>query len=135
MALLGPGEPGIIDEVRTGRLLQDGNILIAADDEIIRERRRLAFAGVISIAIAVSRQGDIVGDPDVVLSGLPARDKSGAAMDALVDKAIFSTLDSLPRARCRDADTVSSAVERSVRAAVNQVWGKRPQVHVLVIEV
>ena len=135
MAVLGPGEPGIVDEVRTGRLLQDGNILVGSEDEAVRERRRLSFAGVITIAIAVSRQGDVVGDPDVVLSGLPKRDNSGAAMDALVDKAIFSTLDSLPRARRRDADTVSGAVERAVRAAVNQVWGKRPQVHVLVIEV
>ena len=135
VALLGPGEPGIVDEVHTGRLVQDGNILIRADDEILRERQRLAFAGVISIAIAISRQGDVVGDPDVVLSGLPKRDRSGADMGAAVDKAVFSTLDSLPRSRRRDSDTVANAVERSVRAAVNQAWGKRPQVHVLVIEV
>ena len=56
-------------------------------------------------------------------------------MDALIDKALFSTLDSLPRSKRRAADTVSGAVERAVRAAVHSVWGKRPQVHVMVVEV
>ena len=135
MIVFGPGRPGIIDEVPTGRLLQDGLILTTTADEAVRQREKLAFAGVVSIAIAVSRQGDVVGDPDVVMSGLPAKDRSGAAMDALVDKALFSTLDSLSRARRRDADVLSGAVERSVRAAVNAAWGKRPQVHVLVLEV
>lgn len=135
MIILGPGKPGIVDEVPTGRLLQDGAVIISAEDETIRQRRRLAFAGVISVAIAVSRQGDVVGDPDVILTGLPPRGRTGIAMDALVDKALFSTLDSLPRARRRDSDTVSGAVERSIRAAVYAAWGKRPQVNVLIVEV
>ncbi len=135
MVSFGPGQPGIIDEVTTGRLLQDGSILVDATDEAVRQRVKLAFAGIVTVAIAISRQGDVVGDPDVVLTGLPARDNSGAALDLIVDKALFSTLDSLPRKRRGDADTVSNAVERAVRAAVYQVWGKRPQVNVLVVEV
>lgn len=135
MVSFGPGEPGIVDEIATGRLLQDGSILVRADDEAVRQRTRLAFAGIVSIAIAISRQGDVVGDPDVVLSGLPTRDSSGTPMDALVDKALFSTLDSLPRARRRESTTVSGAVERAVRSAVHAVWGKRPQVHVMIVEV
>jgi ribonuclease J len=30
---------------------------------------------------------------------------------------------------------VSTAIERAVRGSVNAVWGKKPQVHVLVVEV
>ena len=135
MVAFAPGAPGIIAEIATGRLLQDGSILVGGNDEGVRQRTKLAFAGIVTIAIAVSRQGDVVGNPDVVLTGLPARDSSGAAIDAIVDRAMFSTLDSLPRQRRRDADAVSNAVERAVRSAVHQVWGKRPQVNVLVIEV
>ena len=135
MVVLGPGAPGIVDEIATGRLFQDGRVLTGAADEAVRQRVKLAFAGVISIAIAVSRQGDVVGDPDVMLSGLPARGAHGTALDAIVDKALFSLLDSLPRAKRRDADVLSGAVERSVRAAVYAAWGKRPQVHVMIVEV
>lgn len=135
VVLLGPGEPGIVDEVPTGRLLQDGHVLVESSDDAVRERVKLAFAGVITIAIAVTAKGEVAGDPDVVAFGLPRRTGTGAAMDALIDKALFSTLDSLPRSRRKDPDTVSGAVERAVRAAVNAVWGKRPHVHVLVVQV
>ena len=56
-------------------------------------------------------------------------------MDEIVDDAIFGTLDSLPRARRRDTDLTAAAVERAVRSAVNNAWGKRPLVHVLVVEI
>ena len=77
----------------------------------------------------------MAGTPDVVTNGLPARTRDGEAMDALVDAAMFQTFDNLPRQRRRDADTVSTAIEKAVRSAVNQAWGKRPAVHVLVVEV
>ena len=52
-----------------------------------------------------------------------------------MDEAIFAVLDSLPRAVRRDADATSVAVERAVRNTVRNFWGKRPTVHVLVMEV
>ena len=56
-------------------------------------------------------------------------------MDEVIDAAIFETFESLPRGKRRDADAVSSAIERAVRNAVNAAWGKKPAVHVLVVEV
>ncbi len=135
MLALAPGQPGIIDEVPHGRLYKDGDIVLSADDEAVKTRKRLAFAGVISVGIAMTAKGDLAGDPDVVIAGLPARTKDGKAMDAVVDEAVFSVLDSLPRAVRRDADATSVAVERGVRNTVRSVWGKRPTVHVLVMEV
>ncbi len=56
-------------------------------------------------------------------------------MDAVIDAAIFETLDNLGRGKRRDADAAASAVERSVRGAIGAAWGKKPMVHVLVVEV
>lgn len=135
IVLLAPGEPGVVGEAAHGRLLKDGNLLTKLDDEALRARQSLAFAGVVTIALAVTGKGDMAGTPDVLTSGLPARTRDGEAMDALVDSALFDTFDKLPRQRRRDADTVSTAIERAVRSAVGQAWGKRPSVHVLVVEV
>ena len=135
VVLLAPGEPGIVGQAAHGRLFKDGHILVRADDEALRARQSLAFGGVVTIALAVTSKGDMAGTPDVVTNGLPARTRDGAAMDALVDAAMFETFENLPRQRRRDADTVSTAIERAVRSAVNQAWGKRPAVHVLVVEV
>jgi len=135
MLALAPGKPGVIDEVPHGRLMKDGDILLSPDDNAVKVRTSLAFAGVISIGIAITAKGDVAGDPDVVLAGLPARTKDGKGMDQIVDETVFSVLDSLPRNVRRNADATATAVERGVRNTVRNHWGKRPTVHVLVMEV
>ncbi len=133
--LLAPGEPGIIDETPHGRIYKDGNILIGADDEGLRARRKLAFAGVVSVGLALTAQGEIAGEADVVIAGLPPRARDGKPMDDIIDEAIFGAFDSLPRAKRRDPDAVSIAIERGVRNTLREVWGKRPVVHVLIMPV
>ena len=135
VAALAPGQPAIVGQVQTGRILKDGNILVAANDESLRIRQKLAASGIITIALAVTAKGELAGVPDVMTAGIPARTRDGAAMDALVDDALFQTFDQLPRPKRRDADLVSTAIEKAVRNAVASSWGKRPSVHVLVVEV
>ena len=128
-------DSGVIGKVAHGRRYKDGDILLPAGDECVAERRKLSFAGVVSIAIAISDKGDMTGDPDVMIAGLPRNTRDGAAIDALIDTAIFETFEGLARGKRRDADLVSNAIERAVRNSVNAVWGKKPAVHVLVVEV
>jgi ribonuclease J len=130
-----PGEVRLLGKVTSGRRAKDGAILLPADQDSVRQRRRLSFAGVVSIAIALTPKGEMAGDPDVMIAGLPERARDGAAIDVLIDDAIFEVFESLPPGKRRDADVVSSAIERAVRGSVNAVWGKKPQVHVLVVEV
>ncbi len=132
---LSPGNVATLGKVASGRRLRDGAILLPRDQECVGQRRRLSFAGVVSIAIALTARGEMAGDPDVMIAGLPERTREGAAIDALIDDAIFEAFESLPPGKRRDADVVSTAVERAVRGSVNAVWGKKPQVHVLVVEV
>jgi ribonuclease J len=128
------GDAGVIGKVPAGRRYKDGDILLPSEDDCVGERRKLAFAGIVSIAIALNPKGEMTGDPDVMIAGLPQRTRDGAAFDALIDSAIFETFEGLPRGKRRDADFVSGAIERAVRNSVNSVWGKKPMVHVLVVE-
>src|SRR5277367_3578652 len=129
------GDAGVIGQIDHGRRYKDGEILLPAGEECVVERRKLSFAGVVSIALALTPKGEMSGDPDVMIAGLPQRTREGAAIDALIDAAIFETFESLPRGKRKDADFVSGAIERGVRNSVNAVWGKKPMVHVLVVEV
>jgi len=135
VVLLAPGEPGIIDEVPSGRLGKDGNTLVPLGDESLRARQKLAFSGVVTVALAVDKKGDLVGVPDIMLAGVPTKTGSGAKLDEVVDDAVFQTFDGLSRQQRRDANVVSTALEKAVRNSVYGAWGKRPSVHVLVIEV
>ena len=132
---LAPGDVSTMGRVASGRRLKDGAILLPADQESVGQRRRLAFAGVVSIALALTPKGEMAGDPDVMIAGLPERTREGAAIDALIDDAIFEAFEGLPPGKRRDPDVVSTAIERAVRNSVNAVWSKKPQVHVLVVEV
>jgi ribonuclease J len=130
-----PGDVSALGKVASGRRLKDGAILLPADQECVGQRRRLSFAGVVSIAVALTPKGEMAGDPDVMIAGLPERTREGAGFDEIIDAAIFEAFESLPRGKRRDPDVVSSAIERAVRNSVNSVWGKKPQVHALVVEV
>ena len=130
---LAPGAPGVIGEAPHGRLMKDGDVVLTEDDGAVRDRVRLSFAGVISIALAVDRKGELVGDPDVVFAGVPKRGKFGEEMGEVIDEALFAAFDGLSRPRRRDADAVSNAIEKAVRGAVSSVWGKKPTVHVMVV--
>lgn len=132
---LAPGAPEMIGTAQSGLLFKDGDVVINEADGAVRERAKLSYVGVISIALAVNSNGEMAGDPDVVFAGVPKRGKFGEEMGGVIDEALFATFEGLPRARRRDADALSTAIERSVRGAVSSVWGKKPIVHVMVVTV
>ena len=65
----------------------------------------------------------------------PTRTGSGEPIADLIADTVGQVLDSLPKAKRRDPEAVENAVARAVRSAVNNVWGKKPACHVLVVEV
>jgi ribonuclease J len=132
---LGPGEPGIIGEVQAGRLYKDGTIVEDAKSRAVAERRKMAFAGCIFVAIAVTEKGELVDEPEVDLVGIPEKTMAGEEIDDIVFDAVVSTIEGLPRARRRDPDAMAESVRRAVRAAVNEQWGKKPICLVHVLEV
>ncbi|WP_342018606.1 ribonuclease J [Methyloceanibacter superfactus] len=126
-----PQPAAIVGEVPTGRLYRDGAILTHSDDGQVRERRKLSFAGIVSVSLVLTTKGELVADPEVALSGLPAADTFGTPFENIVRDAAIGTVKSIPRPRRKDPAVVSEAVRRGVRAAVNQAWGKKPLCSVL----
>ena len=129
------GNPGVIDEVPVGRLYKDGSLLVEADARAVADRRRLSFAGAVSVALAVTDAGIIAGDPELDLIGIPEKDREGGAMHEIAYDAILTTFESLPRKRRSDPDAVAEAIRRAVRAAIAQRWGKKPMCYVHVLTV
>src|SRR5690606_18135990 len=108
-------DPGITDEVPVGRLYRDGRLIVPSEEGPVRERRKLSFAGIAVVAIVVSAtRRELVGEPQIVLDGVPAATSSGDSMRALVDKAVRGTLRSIPPARRRDTDQLAESLRRAV---------------------
>jgi ribonuclease J len=130
---LAPGAPRIVDEVRAGRLYKDGRLIVEAEQRTVADRRRLGFAGIVSVAVVLDRKGVVAGDPEVELIGIPDQNARGERIADIVDEVVADTLDHLPKAHRRDPEAVTQALRGAVRSAVAENWGKKPLclVHVL----
>jgi ribonuclease J len=131
---LAPGEAEIIDEAPVGRLFRDGDLLVPSDEGPVRERRSLAFAGAVFVALVRSGRGEVSPEAEIALDGVPAADAEGRPMVDIVRSAVEGTIASIPRERRRDGELVREAVRRAVRSAVEDAWGKRPIAKVLLVQ-
>jgi ribonuclease J len=128
---LWPEPASVVDEAPVGRLYRDGNLIVPDAEGPIKARRKLSFAGIAVVSMVLSRRGEVLGEPGLVLEGIPAADRDGESMRDVVFDAIDGTLRSIPQKRRSDAGMVQEAVQRAVRAAINEAWGKKPVVKVL----
>ena len=128
------GRAQIIDQVRSGKWAMDGHRLIASNSTIMKERKRIASQGSISIAIAVDEHGQIVGEPNLSCVGLlEEQDEQGydALYDTL-DEACKVFRSTSPQAKLNKH---CEAVEKAMRHGAKRIFGKRPWVQVILLEV
>jgi ribonuclease J len=132
---LAPGPPGIVDEVRAGRLYKDGRLIVDAEQRTVADRRRLGFAGIVSVAIVLDQKGVMVANPEVEMIGIPELNAGGERLADIVDDVVVGTLEQLPKSRRRDPEAVVQAVRGAVRSAIAENWGKKPLCLVQVLTV
>jgi len=133
---LAPGVATVIDETPAGRLYVDGGVMIVAEEDALKDRKRLGAEGAVNIALAVSAKGGIVAGPNVTVRGLAMADDEDfqSALDELEDAA-ESAFDKLSRGDRGDDDLVEASLVRAVRKAADRLWGKRPLVDVSVLRI
>jgi ribonuclease J len=126
---------GVVDELPAGRLYKDGALLVAAAAKTVSERRKLSFAGVVVVSMAIDDKGALLADPEVELIGIPEVNADKTSMSEIAYDAVVETFRQLPKARRRDPDAVEESIKRAVRAAVAGNWGKKPicVVHVVAV--
>jgi ribonuclease J len=136
MVRLFPGPAAIIDEAPAGRLYVDGDAILPADAEPIRDRRRLADSGYVMISVAIDAKGRIKAGPDVRARGLAEKDGSPASdrLEELADVA-ETALGRLAAHERTNEEAAEASIVRAVRRAADRVFGKRPMVDVVVMTV
>lgn len=135
MLRLAPGPVEVIDEVPHGRMFRDGKLIGDYDEMGIGDRRKLSFAGHVSVNVLLDNRYDFVADPDIVAFGLPELDDEGEDMEDTLYDAVLGAVESVPRSRRKDLGMLREAVRRAVRSAANETWGKKPVVTVFMSKV
>ncbi|MBI1392214.1 MAG: MBL fold metallo-hydrolase [Alphaproteobacteria bacterium] len=128
---IAPGGLALLDEAPSGRLYLDGKILVPEGGGSIRERKKLGWAGVAHVAVAIDKAGRISGEVVARCIGAPPID--GEPLEDLIAEAVEDALDDLPASKRRDVVAVETTAMRAARQAAVSTWGKRPAVLVSVI--
>ena len=128
---LAPGPAAVIDEAPSGRLYVTGNRLVPERDEALRERRRIAYSGLVSATLVFGASGKLALSPRVMLLGVPGREEENLAAD-LADIAEEVVRRERGRAWGDDA-FIAEMTRRALRKAVHERIGLRPQVRVDVL--
>jgi len=133
---LAPGPAQVIDEVPSGRLYLDGNKLVPAGSEGLRERIGLSQWGIVSVAVAIDEDGDLVDGPILTARGLSEADGSVADSSLIeVDEAAEAAMTKLKRGKRLDDEEVERALVRAVKRQCEKTFGRKPFVDVSVLRV
>ncbi|HVL79665.1 MAG TPA: ribonuclease J [Sphingomicrobium sp.] len=126
---LAPDGPKKLDEVRVGRLVLDGDVILPADGSTINERRRIGLGGLITVTVPVRANGDLAGAPLVKPFGVPVEaDREDFIADA--GEAAAHAYRS-----GADEEKVREAVRLAVRRCATLWTGKKPLVDVTMLKV
>ena len=133
---LAPAPAEIVGEEHSGRVFKDGNLVGGERQVGVDDRRRLAFAGHVSISVVIDGRGELVDEPSIVCIGVPQKDDQDDAFEDILYDAALDAIESMPKSRRRDPERVRDAVAGAVRGEAREIWGKRPiaTVHVTRLE-
>lgn len=134
MVRLAPGRPEIVDEVPFGRLVADGNQIIAIDGAVIKERKRMLYNGSAVATVVLDRKGRLVTDPQLALHGLAEEGDERELESTLID-AIEEALGRLNGQQRGDDGAVEEAAFRAIRRTLMDTKGKKPATAVHVVRI
>lgn len=127
---LAPGSAKIIGHEYTGRLVLDGDVILAADGATINERRKVAAHGQISVAVARDARGRMAGEPAIRLQGVPLEEDRDAFISEAIEEAATATA-----AGNGDEEALRERIRLAVRRVATRWTGKKPIVDVLLLRV
>ena len=125
---LAPGPARILERVRSGRLILDGDVILPADGETINERRKLSFYGQISVAVVLSRGK--FADSAIQYRGVPVEDEREVFLDEM-----NAAAEKAAKSPARDRDALKEAIRLGVRRIATDWTGKKPIVDVLILDI
>jgi len=126
---LAPDGPKKIGEARVGRLVLDGDVILPADGATIVERRKMAFGGLITVAVPMTSGRDLAGPILVRPFGVPVEEDRDDFIADAVDAAGHAFDSKLGE------DQLREALRLAVRRCATLWTGKKPVVDVQFVAV
>jgi len=113
MTRLAPGPLAVVDHVPTGRLALIGGRLVPMEGNLIKERIRGVWHGVVTVTVAVD-DGGLAEEPQITTLGISEDEDNDPVVDAAREAAI-NAVRALPPRKLADDAAVIEAVRLAVR--------------------
>lgn len=124
--------PRVVDQIDTGRLYLDGNVLIGAMDGIVRDRIRMALNGHAMVSVIIDEDDQPLPDAWVELSGLAEQGRAGVPLARSVESELAEFLERADDRTVRDDDRLEEAIRKITRQVAMEEIGKKPEVTVII---
>ncbi len=124
--------PKVVDQIETGRLYLDGNVLIGALDGVVRRRIHMALRGHVSVSVIIDEDGRPLGDAWVQATGLPDDAKLRDGLEGTLEREVTKMLG---RTKARDLDddaALEEAIQRLCGKVCDDAIGKKPVCSVMI---
>ncbi len=125
-------QPRIVDEIDTGRIYLDGNVLIGAMDGVVRDRIRMALNGHAMVSVIIDEDDRPLPDAWVELMGLPETGRGNVPLASSIEAELGEFLDSADDRTVRDDDKMNEAIRKITRQVAMEEIGKKPEVTVII---
>jgi ribonuclease J len=125
-----PDPAEIVEEVPTGRLALDGDVIIRLDHPALKERGKLAAEGCVFVTLKMAPEGDLEDRPELSVLGIVNVDNCYQAIITAIEDAIHG-LDTKGR---KNIDRIKEVSHSAIRKTIQSFLGKKPQVVVHIVD-
>jgi ribonuclease J len=141
--ILGNGEMLEISEegarkngrVSSGRIFIDGKGVGDVEDMVLRDRRRLAYDGIVLVIIAVEKlTGRVISGPDIITRGFVFEDASPEILNN-VNSLVSDTLKELGREIMSDSSLVKTKIRTALKKYLRNTMERSPMIMPIIFEV
>lgn len=136
MVCLADGEPPYVSEtIQTGFVVMEGETERSANDEVYKNRKKIAANGAVFVTLPVDKRGFLKGTPEVSSAGIFESDDTGF-MKRQIQIEITRAINDLTKSERKDRDNLVRAVQSASNKVVRAALGpdKKPQYRVHFIQ-
>ena len=129
MVALGDGaEPYVSETIETGFVVMEGETERSANDQVYKNRKKIATNGAVFVTLPVDKRGFLKGTPEVSSAGIFETDDTGF-MKRQIQIEITKAIDALTKSERKDRDNLTRAVQVASNKVVRAALGpdKKPQ--------
>ncbi len=128
VALADGTEPYVCETIETGFVVMEGETERSANDQVYKNRKKIASNGAIFVTLPVDKRGFLKGTPEVSSAGIFESDTTGF-MKRQIQIEITKAIDALSKTERKVQDNLSRTVQTAANKVVRAALGsdKKPQ--------